>query len=97
MKLLIEIPEAEYNECVTQVELMKQEGILIESLNTALRIFVANGIPQEEKQTDTANWVGIDQEPHEDWECTHCGFIIYGMEEPYRFCPNCGRKMKGEE
>lgn len=51
-------------------------------------------LPSAEK---TAVWVGIDDEPHEDWECDHCGFIIFGVEEPYRFCPNCGAKMKGEE
>ena len=45
MKIVIDIPEEEYNECKMQVELMKQEGIIIESLNTALRIFVANGTP----------------------------------------------------
>ena len=45
MKLVIDIPEDEYNECKMQVEMMKQEGFLIESLNTALRIFVANGTP----------------------------------------------------
>lgn len=47
MKIVIDIPEEEYNECKMQVELMKQEGIIIESLNTALRIFVANGTPLE--------------------------------------------------
>ena len=45
MKLVIDIPEEEYNECKMQVEMMKQEGFLIESLNTALRIFIANGTP----------------------------------------------------
>ena len=49
--------------------------------------------PPTEKQTDTAEWVGIDDEPYEDWECDNCGFIITGIEEPYRFCPNCGKKM----
>lgn len=45
MQIVIDIPEEEYNECKMQVGLMKQEGIIIESLNTALRIFVANGTP----------------------------------------------------
>lgn len=45
MQLLINIPEDYYNEAKIQVELLKQEGFLIESLNTALKIFVANGIP----------------------------------------------------
>ena len=89
MKLLIEIPEAEYNECVTQVELMKQEGIIIESLNTALRIFVANGIPQEEKQTNTAELL-ID-----GFGNMWCGNCMDRADKHYNFCPNCGSRMKG--
>lgn len=45
MKLIIDIPEDEVNECKMQVDMIKQEGFLIESLNTALKIHVANGIP----------------------------------------------------
>ena len=47
----------------------------------------------EEKQTNTAEWVALDDYPSEDWECDNCGFAIAGIEEPYRFCPNCGKKM----
>ena len=46
----------------------------------------------------TANWEGIDDEPHEDWECTNCGKVIYCVENPYeeyKFCPNCKSRMKG--
>lgn len=49
--------------------------------------------PPTEKQTDTAEWVAIDDYPNEDWECDNCGYIIAGVEEPYRYCPNCGKKM----
>lgn len=45
MKLIIDIPEEEVNECKRQVDMIKQEGFLIESLNTALKIHVANGTP----------------------------------------------------
>ena len=45
MKLVIDIPEEEYKECMMQVDMIKQEGFLIESLNTALKIHVANGSP----------------------------------------------------
>jgi type VI protein secretion system component Hcp len=48
MELVIEIPEEEYNECKMQVEFMKQEGCMIDSLSTALRIHVANGKPLED-------------------------------------------------
>lgn len=40
-----------------------------------------------------ASWVELDDYPCEDWECDNCGFIITGVVEPYRFCPNCGKKM----
>ena len=38
-------------------------------------------------------WVGIDEFPHEDWECNMCGCIEH---EEYNFCPNCGAQMKKE-
>ena len=45
----------------------------------------------------TAVWVGIDQEPHEEWECSNCGNIIdtflqYELEE-HKYCHRCGTKM----
>lgn len=45
MQIVIDISEEEYEECKMQVEMIKQEGFLIESLNTALKIHVANGTP----------------------------------------------------
>lgn len=45
MELIINISEEEVNECKRQVDMIKQEGFLIESLNTALKIHVANGTP----------------------------------------------------
>jgi len=40
------------------------------------------------------NWVGIDDFPHEIWECNRCGRIIEGDRENY--CPNCGASMMDE-
>jgi hypothetical protein len=49
--------------------------------------------PQEPK---TGHWVGIDEYPHEDYECDNCGVIhtfIDGHTAQYNYCPNCGAKM----
>ncbi len=54
MKLIIEIPEDEYEQCKAELELMKCKGVLIECLNTALRIHIANGKPLTVKQNLTS-------------------------------------------
>ena len=44
-------------------------------------------------------WIAIDEEPHEDYECDRCGYVIsvYTANiEPhteYKYCPSCGRRM----
>lgn len=50
---------------------------------------------------NTGAWVGIDDFPHQEWECNQCGKIVYtdsetGIEE-FEFCPNCGADMRGEK
>lgn len=42
------------------------------------------------------NWVPVDDEPHEDFECDRCGYIICGEEFATNFCPNCGADMRKE-
>ena len=44
-------------------------------------------------------WVGIDDFPHEDWECDHCGCVVGNTDDPwnyYHLCPNCGADMREE-
>lgn len=44
-------------------------------------------------------WVGIDDFPHDDWECDHCGCVVENTNDPwnyYHFCPNCGADMREE-
>ena len=50
---------------------------------------------------ETGAWVGIDDFPHQEWECNQCGKIVYtdsetGIEE-YEFCPHCGAEMLNAE
>lgn len=61
------------------------------------------GLPPVTPKQRTSVWVGIDQEPHETWECGLCGFVIDGSgcidpeeyRDIYKYCPNCGAKMEG--
>ena len=56
-------------------------------------------LPSVTPQPKTGHWIGIDEEPHEDWECDNCGFVIWADEniEEFHYCPNCGADMRGEE
>lgn len=70
MKLIIDIPEDEVNECKMQVDMIKQEGFLIESLNTALKIHVANGKPLEEelhREKEQAYYLGYEDGRKSEW------------------------------
>ena len=50
----------------------------------------------------SGKWIGIDEEPHEDYECSCCGYVVSTFTaniEPhteYKYCPNCGAKMERE-
>ena len=48
---------------------------------------------KEEKQTNTAEW-------NDECICSKCGFQPYysslTFNRDYKYCPNCGSRMKGE-
>ena len=53
----------------------------------------------EQPERVKGNWVPIDEEPHEDFECNRCGNVmcaVYDIDD-YKFCPECGADMRGGE
>lgn len=47
---------------------------------------------------NSANWVGIDEFPHEHYECNRCGYEhITDDISIFKYCPNCGALMMGQE
>ena len=55
------------------------------------------------QKSKTGHWIGIDEEPHEDFECDVCGYVCSTFtanikpSDEYKFCPNCGAEMESEE
>ncbi len=69
-------------------------------------VYVANelnNMPTVAIPSATGHWIGIDEEPHEDYECDVCGYVVSTWtanikpQEEYKFCPNCGARMESEE
>ena len=66
---------------------------------------VAENLPSVQSERKTGHWVEIGDEPYDEWECDVCGFVIDGSgcidpeeyRDVYRFCPNCGADMRGEQ
>lgn len=47
------------------------------------------------REVKRGRWIGIDDEPHETWECDQCGFIQECFDgDQWKFCPNCGADMR---
>ena len=52
------------------------------------------------EEVETSKWTGIDEFPHDDWECSCCGGIVDNIGQwikDYKFCPRCGTRMIFEE
>ena len=62
-------------------------------------------LPPAKPERPRGHWVEIGDEPYDEWECDVCGFVIDGSgcidpeeyRDVYKFCPNCGADMKGEQ
>ena len=78
---------------IAEIEMMKPftTEVMIENIKTLI-----NHCPTIESRPK-GEWVGIDEEPHEEWECCNCGNIIntYMQDEleEYKYCHKCGAKM----
>lgn len=81
-----------YDDYKAELDIRKKNDDLISQQALLEKLHKYRPVIYTEK---TANWVALDDYPYEDWECDNCSYTIFGVEEPYRFCPNCGRRMKG--
>ena len=51
------------------------------------------------REPEIGHWIGIDEEPHEDYECDRCGYAVSTFtanikpHTEYKYCPQCGAKM----
>lgn len=83
---------------------MRDEYNLFGDEKEATRYHVLSWAIKEMKAIDPGRkigtWIGIDDEPYEDFECDQCGTTYYTggttWDLPY-FCPNCGADMRGEQ
>ena len=68
-------------------------------------IFNIKKLPSVQPERPRGHWVEIGDEPYDEWECDVCGFVIDGSgcidpeeyRDVYKFCPNCGADMRGEQ
>ena len=58
------------------------------------------GLPTADvRENVRGNWIGIDDEPCETFECDKCGFVLDDWIQValYNFCPNCGADMRRKD
>ena len=67
----------------------------LSTMDAEFAMAMANTEPRIKEVDKRAAWVGIDEEPHEIWECNACGFLIFNVDkDDFKYCPNCGAKME---
>ena len=72
---------------------------------TCDNVKIIKSLPSAQPKPEIGHWVEIGDEPYDEWECDVCGFVIDGSgcidpeeyRDIYRFCPNCGADMRGDE
>lgn len=61
-------------------------------------IEILKDLPSAQPERKQGQWVGIDDEPCETWECDQCGYIqeFFDGDQP-NYCSNCGADMREDE
>ena len=78
----------------------KQRDVMCGACFMGDAIEIVEDLPSVQPERAKGLWVEIDDYPHDDWECNKCGGQVYGTNAPYeeyKFCPNCGARMDGEQ
>ena len=99
MKSVIEIDKNIYNALQTKEYERYSISNIYRFINAIWNV-IKHGTPLK-----TGHWVGIDEYPHEEWECDRCGFVIDGSgcidpieyRDIYNYCPNCGADMRADK
>ena len=68
----------------------------LDGLKTTIKL-IKEDVPSAQPERKKGNWVGIDDDPCETFECDRCGFVLDDWIQGalYNFCPNCGADMRG--
>lgn len=92
MQKVIDIPK-DVNIAISRMGLLRIPNEMIRVVDKAIQ----HGTPLK-----TGHWIGIDEKPHEDYECDNCGYVVSTFtanikpHTEYKYCPNCGAKMESE-
>lgn len=70
-------------------------------ISEAIYRYLCDGIEEceeAEPERKKGNWIGIDDDPCETFECDRCGFVLDDWIQGalYNYCPNCGADMREE-
>ena len=75
-----------------------EHRIFVQNMSDIDRQTILN-LPSAQPEPKKGTWVGVDDEPYDDWECDRFGEIVTdcGWDVFPNFCPNCGADMRGDE
>ena len=85
-------------DAISRIGLFKSDTREVQAVAECLR--AAEKLPFVMPTRPKGQWIGIDEEPHEDYECGRCGYVCSTFtanikpSEEYKYCPNCGAEMK---